>query len=77
MTNEDEILAMAGVTREDLGRRVRARWLEWARQQPDALEHQYWLTPWSGLDERDREVDRAIGTELFTAGWLAARKAYR
>jgi hypothetical protein len=65
------ILALAGVTREDLGRAVRRRWVLWAHGQPDAAEHPSWTLPWEALAERDREADRQIGEDLFCAGWLA------
>jgi len=63
------ILALAGVTREDLGRRVRARWTAWARAQPHPKPS--WLAPWEELSPADQEADMAIGEDLFTAGWLA------
>ena len=66
-----EILALAGVTREWCGQRVRRRWEAWAREQPDVAEHPSWTRPWVALDERDREADRLIGEDLFRAGWEA------
>lgn len=68
-----EILAEAGVTREWAGQWVRREWDAWAAEQPDTADHPSWRTPWTALDERDREVDRRIGEQLFAAGWRAAR----
>ena len=64
-------------TREWLGQWVRREWYAWARQQPDVLEHPGWLTPWSDLDERYREVYRRIGEALYRAGWEAREIAGR
>lgn len=72
-----EILAMAGVTADELGQDLRRRWEDWARMQPDAAEHPSWTRPWHLLDERDREIDRQMAAAAFCAGWVAARKAYR
>lgn len=57
------------IDREELGRVVREVWMEWAREQPDPKPS--WLTPWDGLSEPDREVDRRIGEALFNEGWAA------
>jgi hypothetical protein len=45
---------------------VRRIWVAWAREQDDPKPS--WLVPWEGLDERDREVDRRIGEQLFALG---------
>jgi hypothetical protein len=66
---DEEILDRAGVTREWCGQWVRREWHAWAAAQPDVADHPSWVTPWMALDERDREVDRRIGTALFCAGW--------
>lgn len=52
--------------REELGRLVREVWVRWAREQPDPKSS--WLTPWEGLSEPDREVDRRIGDALYRLG---------
>jgi hypothetical protein len=71
VTTPETILALAGVTSDQLGEAVRAEWVSWAAEQPDADQHPGWLTPWHELPERDRQVDRYIGIRLFCAGWLA------
>lgn len=53
----------ASVIREELGKRVRQYWLEWAKQQPDPRPS--WLLPWEELDESQREADRQIGAGMF------------
>lgn len=53
--------------RDNLGRIVRAAWIEWALEQPDRLEHHNWLVVWDDLPERDREVDRRIGEAVLAA----------
>ena len=72
MTNS-AILVLAGVTREELGRRVRARWIEWARIQPHPKRS--WLVPYDQLSVHDQEADNQIGEDLFCAGWLAGHGA--
>jgi hypothetical protein len=42
-----------------LGMLVRAVWVAWAREQPDARPS--WLAAWAELDEGQREVDMRIG----------------
>jgi hypothetical protein len=68
-----QVLAAAGVTPEQLGRRVRARWLDWAARQPAAVlaAHPSWLLRYDALSPEDRAVDDQIGTDLFCAGWHA------
>ena len=72
--SDARVLALAGVTPEQLGRRVRARWLEWAARQPlDVLNaHPSWLLRYDALSPEDQAVDNEIGTGLFCAGWHAA-----
>lgn len=53
--------------RERLGKIVRSTWIAWAATQPDVAKHPTWLLPWDEIDERDREVDRAIGEAVATA----------
>lgn len=50
-------------SREQLGRRVRQVWEQWARQQPSPKPS--WLVPWEQLTEPEREVDRIIGVEIW------------
>lgn len=57
---------MSPMLREILGKRVRAVWAQWAREQPNPKPS--WLLPWDKLSEPDREVDRRIGEELFREG---------
>ena len=64
-----EILAAAGVTRDGLGRQVRAAWIDWAAGQPDPKPS--WLVPWDGLSPAGQEADMLIGERLFRAGWDA------
>lgn len=52
--------------RESLGRTVREVWVAWAKEQANPKPH--WPTPWGGLAEADKEVDRRIGEVLFTLG---------
>jgi len=47
---------------EELGRKVREIWIEWAKQQPNPKPS--WLLPWEELSEPDREVDRRIGMQI-------------
>ena len=54
----------AGSDPEALGRIVRETWVNWAKEQPDAGGHPSWLVPWDELPERDREVDRRIGSAV-------------
>ena len=70
MTNAG-ILAAAGVSREDLGRQVRQRWIEWAMAQPHPKLS--WLEPYGALSLADQEADNQIGESLFCSGWRAAR----
>jgi hypothetical protein len=63
------ILALAGVTREQLGEQVRDRWITWARIQPDPKPSH--LVPYDQLSPADQEADMSIGEDLFCAGWLA------
>lgn len=67
------VLAAAGQTGDQLGRRVRARWLEWAARQPAAVlaAHPSWLLLWDSLSPEDQQADAGIGTDLFCAGWHA------
>jgi len=67
-----EILALARMPRELLGRQVRVKWVQWAQQQqPDPKPS--WLEPYDALSEADQEADNQIGESLFCAGWRAAR----
>ena len=75
MTVNETIMALAGVTREELGERVRRKWIGWALCQPDVADYPSWTVFWSELPERDREADMAIGEALFCAGWLAGHGA--
>jgi hypothetical protein len=54
---------------EFLGRTVRETWIEWAREQSSPKPS--WLTPWEGLTEPERDVDRRIGARLFLLGLRA------
>jgi hypothetical protein len=68
---DTQILILAGVTREDLGRQVRQRWTEWAMTQPHPKRS--WLKPYGELSLADQEADNLIGVSLFCAGWRMAR----
>jgi hypothetical protein len=59
---------MTSIQDEQLGRIVRAAWVAWAKEQPSPKPS--WLTPWSELDEGQREVDIRIGQAV------AAQAAY-
>ena len=48
--------------RETLGRLVRAVWIVWANEQPSPKPG--WLTPWEGMSEPERDVDRRIGAAI-------------
>jgi hypothetical protein len=69
MITTAQVLTRAGVTREDLGRQVRARWIAWARGQPHPKRS--WRVPYDQLSIADQEADMQIGEDLFAAGWLA------
>jgi len=56
--------------RERLGRLVREEWVRWAQEQPDPKPS--WLTPWVGLSESMKEVDRRIGERVARAAEAAA-----
>ena len=58
MTSEKEM-----TLREQLGRRVREVWIEWAKRQPDPKPS--WLAPYDELSEPDKEADRCIGAALW------------
>lgn len=62
--SEQFLLSLAD--REKLGMKVRAVWIDWAREQPEPKAS--WLMPWEELSEPDREVDRRIGEALFRMG---------
>jgi hypothetical protein len=47
------------LTRDDLGRLVRAVWLRWASSQPEATPE--WLTSFEDLPEADQELGCLIG----------------
>lgn len=66
---QEDIAELAALhnKRERLGRLVRDVWITWAREQPDVAEHPSWLVGWDDLSERDREVDRRIGTAVAKA----------
>ena len=49
--------------RESLGKRVRAIWIAWAKEQPTSKAS--WLKPWDELTEPEREVDRRIGATIW------------
>lgn len=68
------ILIRAGVSREDLGRQVRIRWMLWAAEQPHPKWS--WLVPYEQLSPADQEVDNQIGEDLFCAGWRAAARRF-
>ena len=51
--------------REELGRLVRDVWTHWASSQTDIDAHPNWMASWLGLMEREREVDRMIGTAVY------------
>jgi hypothetical protein len=63
------VLAAADVSREELGRFVRQRWIEWAMRQPHPKRS--WLVPYGELSFADQEADDLIGVALFCAGWHA------
>lgn len=65
----EEILTRAGVTREELGRKVREQWITWAQGQP--WPKHTWLIPYDDLSPEDQEADMQIGEELFCRGWEA------
>lgn len=67
-----EILAEAGVRREDLGREVRRAWIAWALTQ--AHPKRSWLVPYDALTLADQEADNQIGEKLFRLGWEAGRR---
>jgi hypothetical protein len=67
----DGILARGGVTREELGAKVRDWWIRWALTQPDPKPS--WLVPFEALSPADREADMMIGEELFCLGFEAAQ----
>jgi hypothetical protein len=48
-------------------------WLAWAREQADPKPS--WLVLWADLSEPDREVDRRIGEDLWTRGFIAGLQA--
>lgn len=50
---------MFTLDRDDLGRLVRAAWVDWAMKQPNPKPS--WLLPYDELSEADREADRQIG----------------
>jgi hypothetical protein len=64
-----EILAEAGVSREDLGRAVRAAWIVRARRQPHPKPS--WLESYDNLSPAGQEAGNQIGEALFAAGWFA------
>jgi hypothetical protein len=64
-----EILRRAGVTREELGRKVRTQWIAWALAQP--VQKRHWLLPYDAISPADQEADCQIGEELFCLGWEA------
>lgn len=57
------------LSREELGKHVRAVWIRWAKDQPSPKTS--WLKPWGELSEPDREVDRMIGEEIARLIFLA------
>ena len=67
------VLAAAGTTPRRLGRRVRARWLGWAKTQPAEVlaAHPDWLLPYDALSPAAQRVDDEIGADLYCAGWQA------
>ena len=69
MTTE-EILTRAGVTREELGRKVREQWIAWARS-GTVVPKPHWLLPYDSLAPPEQEADNLIGEELFCRGWEA------
>lgn len=54
---------MLNKKRDELGRRVREVWIEWARRQPS--QKPSWLVPYDELSEADKEADRCIGSALW------------
>lgn len=61
-----------GPTTEELGRKVREVWVEWAKRQTDPKPS--WLVEWDQLEDAQKEVDTLIGTTLFMMGYRAAFK---
>ena len=59
-------------SRDDLGRRVREVWIDWAKSQPNPSP---WLVPYDKLSESDREADRRIGEVLYDMGFEAGGHA--
>jgi hypothetical protein len=58
--------------REQLGKKVREVWINWAKEQPNPKLS--WLKPWKELSEPDKEVDRRIGEALYKMGKSARNK---
>lgn len=56
---------MTRLDAEQLGQIVRDTWVKWAAEQPDPKPS--WLTPWSELDDGQREVDMRIGEAIADA----------
>lgn len=54
---------------DELGRRVREAWVEWAKEQPDPKPS--WLVPYDELSEADKDADRRIGSALWREGYRA------
>jgi hypothetical protein len=57
---------MSEQNRERLGRAVREAWVRFWRDKPGAKPS--WLTPYDTLPLEQREVDDAIGAELYALG---------
>ena len=69
-----EILDLAGVTREELGRALRLMWIADARRRPGEPKPSH-VAPWEDMPTADQEVDMAMAAELFAAGWRARSDA--
>lgn len=62
--------------RDGLGRRVREVWVAYCVEIGDTNPAH--LAPWEALSERDKEVDRRIGDELWQMGCVdGSRMAFR
>jgi hypothetical protein len=69
-----EILARAGVTREQLGRRLRQLWIEDRLRLRGPIPPSH-VAAWETLSTDDQEVDMAMAEDAFAAGWRACETA--
>ena len=60
-------------SRDDLGRRVREVWVNWAKSQPSPKAS--WLVSYDELIEADKEADRMIGEALWYDGFERGGKS--